>query len=106
MTDKKFLDRLKAELEDWRARVEHLRVQANLGSKEARDKLRELGDKLEPAAEKARHAIETAAASGASEAKTLCQSLQAGWDEVRRSHRELSQQAEKKGPPPSKSAGT
>jgi len=105
MTDKKILDRLKTELDDWRARVDHLRVQANLGGKEARDKLRELGDVLEPAAEKAKRLIETTVASGASEAKTLGKSLLAGWDEVRRTHRELSREAEKKDKKPSKGAG-
>jgi len=67
MTDKKILDRLKTELDDWRARVDHLRVQANLGGKEARDKLRELVFVLEPDAENPHRLIHTSLARGASE---------------------------------------
>jgi hypothetical protein len=89
------LDRLRAELDQWRARLDHLRVQANLGGKEARDKLRELGQRLEPAFDTAKRRLDEIAASGAGEARTLGRSLLAGWDELRRTHRELSREAER-----------
>jgi predicted nucleic acid-binding Zn-ribbon protein len=92
MTDTR-LEKLRAELDDWRARLDHLRVQANLGHKEARDKLDELGEKLEPAWSKSKEAIEQVVSSGAEEARTLGKSLLAGWEELRRTHRELAQEA-------------
>jgi len=94
MTDKT-LERLQAELDEWRARLDHLRVQANLGGKEARDKLRELDRRLEPAWNKARRLLDEIVANGASEARTLGRSLLAGWTELRRTHRELSREAER-----------
>jgi len=88
----KTLDALRAELDQWRARVDHLRVQANLGGKEARDKLRELETTLEPAFDQARRRLDQLAAGGAEEAGTLIKSLRAGWDEVRRTYRDLSRE--------------
>lgn len=94
MSDKT-LERLRTELRDWRARVDHLRVQANLGRKEARDKLQELEERLEPAWRKSKRTLDEIVASGASEARTLARSLLAGWDELRRTHRELSREPDR-----------
>jgi hypothetical protein len=88
------LDKLRAELDDWQARLQHLRVKANLGGKELRDKLNELGERLEPAQRKAEEQLAKIAKEGADEAKTLARSLKAGWEELRRKHRELSKEAD------------
>jgi hypothetical protein len=88
------LEGMRAELDQWRARVDHLRVQANLGGKEARDKLRELEKQLAPAVRDARKRLDEVATGGTAEAKRLVQSLRAGWDELKRTHRELADQAE------------
>lgn len=93
MTDST-LDRLKAELDDWRSRLDQLRVQANLGGMEARDKLDEISQRLEPAWKKARGTIDGIVRDGASEARTMGKSLLAGWDELRRTHRDLTREAE------------
>ena len=90
--DMKTIERLRADLGEWRARLEHARVQANLGRKEARDHLHELDERLAPAFQEARRRLERIAASGAGEARTLGQSLLAGWEELRRTHRELSRE--------------
>jgi hypothetical protein len=89
------LDKLRAELDDWQARLQHLRVKANLGGKELRDKLNELGNRLEPAQQKAEEQLGKIATDGKEEAKTLARSLKAGWEELRRKHRELSEEADK-----------
>ncbi len=88
------LDRMRKELDEWRARLDHMRVQANLGRKEARDKLHELGERLDPAWRKAKDTLDGVVESGATEARTLGKSLLAGWDELRRTHRELSREAD------------
>jgi hypothetical protein len=87
------LERLKAELKEWRASFDHLRVQANLGRKDARDKLRELGDRLDPAWQRAKGTLDEVVKSGTTEARTLGKSLLAGWEEVRRTHRTLAREA-------------
>jgi hypothetical protein len=91
--EKKLLDVLRAELDQSRARLDHLRVQVNLGHKEARDKLRELDERLSPAFREAKRRLDEVVASGTTEARTLGKSLLAGWDELRRTHRELSREA-------------
>jgi hypothetical protein len=90
------LEDLRTELDDFRAMVQHLRVQANLGAKEARAKLNDLDDRFEPAYLRARDKLSELAHDGAGEARTLAKSLQAGWDEVRKTHRELSKEAQEK----------
>lgn len=94
----KTVEGLKADLEQWRARLERLRVQANLGKKDARDKLRAFEDRLEPAFDKAKQHIDDVASSGAAEARTIAQSLRAGWKEVQRTHAELTRAAKRPGP--------
>lgn len=93
MSDKN-LERLRTELNEWRARLDQLRVQANLGRREAHDKLQEIGERLEPAWRKSKSALNEIVEGGTSEARTLGKSLLAGWDELRRTHRELSRDAE------------
>ena len=87
--DRTTLERLKAELDELRAKLDHLRVQANLGRKEARDKLQELAARLDPAFRKAKKRLEDIVASGTTEARTVSKSLLAGWDELRRTYRDL-----------------
>ncbi len=95
MTDQTTLERLRAELDEWRARLDQLRVKANLGGKEARDKLREIEKRLEPEVDKAKRRLDEAVESGASEARTIATSLRAGWDELLRTYRALSDEAER-----------
>ncbi len=92
--EKKTLDHLRAEFDELKAHLEHLRVKANLGRKEAREKLHDLEERLTPAYQKAKGQLEQILASGTSEARTLGKSLSAAWEELRRTHRELSEKAE------------
>ncbi len=92
---KKPLEKLQTELSQWRTRLDELRVQANLGKREARDELNELGERLEPTFRKAKKVVDDAVTSGAAEARTIGKSLLAGWEEVRRAHRELSDESKR-----------
>ena len=71
-----------------------IRVQGNLGKMEARDKLAEYKTAMEPAYEKAKTTLADATRAGAEETKTMAKSLLAAWDELRRTHRTLSEEAE------------
>lgn len=93
MTDKT-LDRLRAELDEWHARLDHLRVQASLGKMEARERLHELDAKLRPSIQKATRRLDELAGSGKDEVRTLAHSLRAGWEELWRTHRELTRELE------------
>ncbi len=94
----KTVEGLKADLEQWRARLDRLRVQADLGKKDARDKLRAFEDRLEPAFDKAKQQIDEVAASGAAEARVIARSLRAGWKEVQKTHGELTRAAKRPAP--------
>lgn len=90
------LERLRRDLDEWRARLEHLRVQTNLGEKEARDRLRALEDRLQPAVDRAVERLGTLVATGSDEVRTLARSLESGWAELRRTHRELTREMSRK----------
>jgi hypothetical protein len=83
------VEELSSELDRWRARYDELRVQANLGKMELRDKLGELEERFEPAYRTASQRLGKAIEEGKGEAKTLAESLKAGWEAVRTTHREL-----------------
>lgn len=87
------LDELRADLERWRGKVEHLRVQASLGRMELRDKVRELGEEIAPVHARAKEQIGKLLESGVEEAGRVARSLQSGWEEVLRSHRDLKDRA-------------
>lgn len=87
------LERMRAELDEWRARLDRLRLQTHLGKMEARDKLRELGLRMDPAWRRARRQLDAVGAGSAAEARALAASLRAGWDELRRTHRELTRES-------------
>ncbi len=87
-------DDLRAELDRMRGRLDHLRVQANLGKKELADKLREFGDELEPNRRRAMERIASLAKSTARETEALAKGLQAGWEELWHTYRELSREAQ------------
>ena len=98
-------ERLRSELDGWRARFDHLRVQVGLGKLEARDKLRELERQLRPALDDARGKLDALARGGATEVRVLAKSLRAGYEELLRTHAELSREAgrargEGRGEPP------
>jgi len=86
---------LQDNLAGMRVRFEELRVKGNLGKMELRDKLEELRDAFDPAYTKAKKAIAELSDSGREESHTLAKSLRAGWDELRRTHKELSESADR-----------
>ena len=79
-------DRLSKELADWRAKLEGLRVKANLGKMELRDKERELADKFEPAYTQAMKKLGEWSESAGDEAKAMKAGLEAGWRELRKTY--------------------
>ena len=72
------IERLKEQLTAWRARIDHLRVQANLGKMEARDELRALGERLEPEWRDAKRVLDSIVESGTTEARALEKSVAGG----------------------------
>ena len=90
------------EYESMRARLEHLRIQANLGKMEARAKLDELGRAMEPAYRRAKSTLSELAKSGAQESVRLAKSMQAGWEELMETHRELVRKSKEQAPHDSK----
>jgi hypothetical protein len=101
MSENRF-DELRADFDAWRARLDHARVQANLGRKELADKVRDLDQRFDPAYRRAKERLAALAQSGADEARALAQSLQAGWEELKTTHRDLARRArEERDRPPS-----
>ena len=94
MTAKETMNWLEKELVSMRSRFDSLRVQGNLGKMDARDKLLEFKEALEPTYEKAKSSISELVRDGAEESKVLANSLGAAWDELRQAHRRLSEEAE------------
>lgn len=88
------IDQLRDELDRWRGRLDHMRVQANLGRRELEDKLREFSKEVEPIERQARERLDDLTQRGADEAKAIAASVLAGWDELLRKHRELSRERE------------
>ena len=77
-----------------RARIDSLRVQANLGKMELRDKLEDVGGTLKPAYHRAKDTLAELVRGGAGETVNLAKSLQAGWSELLETHSELSKKAQ------------
>ncbi len=93
---KKALETLRSELDVLKQRVDTLRVQGNLGKMELRDALDDLGGTIEPKYRAAKKTISEALDSGIEESKTLAKSVQAGWDELRRTYESMSRENDKK----------
>lgn len=93
MTFQSTLQKLQEELDGMRTRLDELRVRGNLGKMELRDKLTEYRTSLEPAYLKAKAKIADLSKAGAEESKTVAKSLVAGWDELLKTHKELSEEA-------------
>ena len=89
------VEELKGELDRWRARYDELRLKANLGKMELRDKLGEMEERFEPAYRTATDRLGKAIEEGKGEARTLAESLKAGWEAVRKTHRELRETSRK-----------
>jgi|GEM_PF-4202282 len=87
------LDRVRRELDAMRARVDHLRVQAKLGTMELRYALDDLRDTFEPTYERARRAAQEVVETGARESRAIAEGVVAGWDELRRTYREHADRA-------------
>lgn len=86
---------LRGELDRWRARLDELRLQANLGKMEARDRLDDLEQRLQPAYQTATRRLSEVVDDGKEEARVLAKSLQAGWKELLETHRELRERADR-----------
>lgn len=84
---------LRTELESWQARLDHLRVKADLGRMEVRDTLEEMGEQLEPTVRYTRSRLTHIARAGVDELRTLACSLGSGFDALQRTHRELVHEA-------------
>ena len=95
MTIKENLRKLEDELDGMRSRLDELRVRGNLGKMELRDKLTEFKGSLDPAYQKAKSKVADLSQAGADESKTVLKSLIAGWDELRKTYKELSEEAER-----------
>ena len=81
--------RLKKELEDWRTRLGELRVQASLGKMELRDKKEELERAFERARSEAERKLGELKKTGGAELSAVTKSIEAGWDELRKTYAEL-----------------
>ena len=95
MTMKATMKKLQDELDGMRVRLDELRVKGSLGKLELRDKLTEFKDALEPSYQKAKSTLSDLSRSGAEESKAIAKSLVAGWDELRRTHKQLSEEADR-----------
>jgi len=95
MTEEK-LEGMQGELDGWRARLDEVRLKANLGKMELRDRLAELGQVLEPAQARARKTLGEFAQAGSEEARVLASALHSGWEELVRSYHEAAAEAERK----------
>ena len=89
------LQKLHDEFNEWRGRFDRLRVQANLGRKELRDKLGELQQQVEPVHQRAKQRLSDITREGVEETRVLASSVSAGWEQLRRTHRELSLELER-----------
>lgn len=76
-------DKLEKDLTSWRTRLDELRVQANLGKLELRDRHPELVEDFDEAYESAKQGLGKLGQSGVSTARTVVDGLEAGWDELR-----------------------
>lgn len=91
----KAMEKLREELDEMRAYLDELRVKGKLGKMELRDKLAEYKAALEPAYQKAKSTLSELSRDGADETKTLAKSLVAGWDELRKTHKRLSEESDR-----------
>jgi hypothetical protein len=89
------MKKLHDEYGSMRARLEELRVKGSLGKMELRDKLDDFKSALEPAYQKAKSTLADLSCSGADESKAVAKSLVAGWDELRETHHELSEESDR-----------
>lgn len=83
---KEIAEKLDAELDAWRTRLEELRVKANLGKMELRDRERALLEEFQPAYDGAMKKLGELKDSAGDEAKAVRAGLEAGWKELRKSY--------------------
>lgn len=76
-------DKLEKDLSTWRTKLDELRVQANLGKLELRDRHPELVEDFDAAYENAKEGLGKLGSSGVSTARTVVDGLEAGWEELR-----------------------
>lgn len=92
----KAIETLRDELDVLRGHLDHLRVQANLGGKELRDRLRELEDQLEPVGRRVVDGLTDLTRAGTREALTWKGMVEEAWEAVRRTHREAAEKVRQK----------
>ena len=85
----KTLDKMEKELGSWRTKLDELRVQANLGKKELRDRHPDLVKDFDDAYRSAKESMGKLADTGISGGRTVVDGLEAGWDELRRAVEKL-----------------
>jgi broad specificity phosphatase PhoE len=86
---KDVMEKLEAELADWRTKLDTLRVRAHLGKMELKDKEREMLEAFEPAYDQARKKLGEAVAGGGERAAALAKGLDSGWKELRKTYKEV-----------------
>ncbi len=78
--------KLEKELAEWRQKLDELRVKANLGKMELRDRERKLMEDFQPAFDKAMARVGELKDSAGAEAKALRAGIEAGWRELRKTY--------------------
>ena len=84
------LNRLRQEVDAWRARLDELRVQASLGRMELRDKKEELARNFEEARSSAARKLAELRKTGGQEIDAVARSIEVAWEGLRKTHGELS----------------
>jgi hypothetical protein len=87
------IKKVQEELAHMRTRMDELRVQGNLGKMEAREKLAEVKEAIDPAYQYAKNTIQDLASSGVDESIKLAKSMEAAWTELRQTYKQLSEEA-------------
>lgn len=85
--------KLQEEYDAMRGRIDAVRLQTNLGKMELRDKLEDIRETLDPVYRRAKNDLTELARGGATEVSNFAKSLQAGWEALVKTHRELSKKA-------------
>jgi len=80
---KAFADKIRNEISEWRARLEHLRVQASLGKMEARDRAQEIAQEIEARIHETERKLKEFEESQAENWKELSERLERIWHQVK-----------------------
>lgn len=89
MEKREVLEFLKGELEQWQTRLDELRLKAGLGKLELRDRRDEALRNFERSYREARERLEGIREGAEGEVGMLRASVEAGWQELRRTYERL-----------------